>query len=119
MGKQKHLTVNLSVPKFDVQSQIDLTEGLQNLGVTDVFNPAKSDFSTITDENVVVTGATHGARVMIDEEGCTAAAFTLMLCGSGMPPEEEVDFVCNRPFLFVITSETGLPLFIGIVNNPA
>lgn len=116
--KQKHLTVNLSVPKFDVQSQIDLTEGLQNLGVTDVFNPAKSDFSTITDENVVVTGATHGARVMIDEEGCTAAAFTLMLCGSGMPPEEEVDFVCNRPFLFVITSETGAPLFIGIVNNP-
>lgn len=116
--KQKHLTVNLSVPKFDVQSQIDLTKGLQNLGVTDVFNPAKSDFSTITDENVIVTGATHGARVMIDEEGCTAAAFTLMLCGSGMPPEEEVDFVCDRPFLFVITSETGLPLFIGIVNNP-
>ena len=83
-----------------------------------MFNPAKSDFSTITDENVIVTGATHGARVMIDEEGCTAAAFTLMLCGSGMPPEEEVDFVCDRPFLFVITSETGLPLFIGIVNNP-
>lgn len=116
--KQTHLTVNMSVPKFDVQSQIDLTDGLQKLGVTDVFSPTKSDFTPITDAHANITGATHGARVMIDEEGCTAAAFTLMLCGSGMPPEEEVDFVCDRPFLFVITSETGLPLFIGIVNQP-
>lgn len=116
--KQTHLTVNLSVPKFDVQSQIDLAEGLQNLGVTDVFSPIDADFTPITDAHANITGATHGARVMIDEEGCTAAAFTLMLCGSGMPPEEEVDFICDRPFLFVIASETGLPLFIGIVNNP-
>lgn len=115
---QKHLTINFSVPKFDVQSQIDLSEGLHNLGVTNVFSPTDADFTPITEETICVTGATHGARVMIDEEGCTAAAFTLMLNGSGMPPEEEVDFVCDRPFLFVITSETGLPLFIGIVNNP-
>lgn len=116
--KQTHLTVNLSVPKFDVQSQIDLSTGLQNLGVTDVFSPTEADFTPITNAHANVTGATHGARVMIDEEGCTAAAFTLMLCASGMPPGEEVDFICDRPFLFVITSETGAPLFIGIVNHP-
>lgn len=116
--KQKRLTINLSLPKFDVQSQIDLTEGLRNLGVTDVFSPASADFTPVTDETICMSGATHGARVTIDEEGCTAAAFTLMLCGAGMPPTEEVDFVLNRPFLFVITSETGLPLFVGIVNTP-
>ncbi len=116
--KSKGLTINLSVPKFDVNSSMDLAGGLQNLGVTDVFSPAEADFSTITDASAYVTGATHSARVMIDEEGCTAAAFTLILCGSGMPPEDKVDFVLNRPFLFVITSETGLPLFIGIVNSP-
>lgn len=116
--KSKGLTINLSVPKFDVNSSMDLAGGLQNLGVTDVFSPADADFSAITDAPAYVTGATHSARVMIDEEGCTAAAFTLMLCGSGMPPEDKVDFVLNRPFLFMITSETGLPLFIGIVNSP-
>lgn len=116
----KHLIVNLSVPKFDVESQIELAEGLQNLGVTDVFHPETADFSPVTKENITLTAATHGVRVMIDEEGCTAAAFTFMAEGGGsMPPEEEVDFVCNRPFLFVVTSETGAPLFIGIVNNPA
>ncbi len=113
------LTVNLSVPKFDAESQIELADGLKKLGVTDVFNPVKSDFTPITEGTIIVTAATHGARVMIDEEGCTAAAFTFMAeGGASMPPEEEVDFVCNRPFLFVITSETGHPLFIGIVNTP-
>ncbi len=114
-----YLTVNLSVPKFDVKSQFELSDGLKKLGVTDVFDPIKADFTPVTEEKIIVTSATHGARVMIDEEGCTAAAFTFIADGgSSKPPEEEVDFIVNRPFLFVITSETGLPLFIGIVNTP-
>jgi serine protease inhibitor len=36
-----------------------------------------------------------------------------------MPPDEEVDFILDKPFLFAITSETGLPLFMGVVQNPA
>ena len=32
--------------------------------------------------------------------------------------EEKVDFVLNRPFLFVINGQDGQPLFIGIVNQP-
>ena len=117
---QKNLMINISVPKFDVNSNIDLKEGLKNLGVTDVFEVEKSNFSALTTDvdNVYVTEAKHGARVAIDEEGCVATAFTAILTAEGaMPPGEEVDFVVNRPFLFVITSDYGLPLFVGIVNN--
>ena len=38
--------------------------------------------------------------------------------GAAVPPEEEIDFVLDRPFVFVITGEDGLPLFIGVVNQP-
>ena len=38
--------------------------------------------------------------------------------GSGMPPEDEVDFTLDRPFLFVLTSAAGQPLFAGVVNLP-
>jgi len=70
-----------------------------------------------TDE-IFLSQAKHAARVSIDEEGCTAAAFTVMeASGSGMP-EDEVDFVIDRPFLFAITNDAGFPLFIGIVNQP-
>lgn len=118
----KYLIVNMSVPKFDVVSDIDLGAGLKNMGVTDVFNPKVSDFTPMTTDmsGISVSAAKHAARVTIDEEGCTAAAYTVMMAAGGaMPPEEEVDFVLDRPFLFVLTSIDGLPLFTGVVNNPA
>lgn len=117
----KYLIVNLAMPKFDVVSDISLSEGLQNLGITDVFDGAVSDFSPMTTdiEEIFVSQASHAARVTVDEEGCTAVAYTVMMAaGAGMPPEEEVDFVLDRPFLFVITGASGMPLFVGIVNQP-
>ncbi|MBP3609126.1 MAG: serpin family protein [Lachnospiraceae bacterium] len=117
---QKYLIVNQSIPKFDVASDYSLIHGLKNLGVTNVFDRTAADFTPLTLEpEVAVDKATHAARVMIDEEGCTAAAFTVMVAaGAGRPPEETVDFVLDRPFLFVINGQDGQPLFVGIVNQP-
>lgn len=119
---QKFLFVNKSIPKFDVASQFDLEEGLQALGVTDVFDPALSDFAPMTTdvrEPITLSRTSHAARVVIDEEGCIATAFTAMLgTGAAAPPDDEVDFVLDRPFLFCITGDSGLPLFVGIVNYP-
>lgn len=120
-ANQKFLTVNLAIPKFDVVSDADLKDGLKALGVTDVFDDAASDFSPLTPDvdGIGLDSVRHAARVMVDEEGCTAAAYTVMLrYGTGMPPDEEVDFVLDRPFLFVITGADGLPLFAGVVNQP-
>ncbi|MBQ6019624.1 MAG: hypothetical protein IJL26_05520 [Clostridia bacterium] len=117
----KYTLVRMSVPKFDVSSQTDLRDGLQSLGVTDIFDPEKSDFSPLTDDTdgIFLGKAEQDARVLIDEDGCKAAAMTVMMyCGAGMP-EDEVDFILDRPFLFEIMSETGLPLFVGVVNDPA
>jgi len=120
---KRSIIVKKSIPKFDVSSQFDLREGLQALGVTDVFDPARSDFTPMTtdlDVPIILSQADHAARVVIDEEGCTAAAFTVMLlCEAGEPSGDEVDFVLDRPFLFCITGDSGLPLFVGIVNYPA
>lgn len=118
-SNQKTVNINLSIPKFDVSSGLDLKEGLKNLGVTDCFDIEKSDFSPLQDEQGCITEATHAARVAIDEKGVIAAAFTSMMeAGGAMPNADEVDFVADRPFIFVITGFDGLPLFIGIVNQP-
>lgn len=119
---EKFLFVNKSVPKFDVSSQFDLEEGLRALGVTEVFDPERSDYTPMTtdvEEPIVLSEASHAARVMIDEEGCTAIAFTTLPgAGAAQPPDDEVDFVLDRPFLFYITGDSGLPLLVGIVNDP-
>ena len=115
--KSARVKVNCSVPKFDVSSEIGLADGLKRLGVTDVFDMGKADFSPLTeDTGVYFSDARHAARVVIDEEGCTAAAFTEMVAaGAAIPPEDEVDFVVDRPFLFVIKGESGEILFAGTV----
>ena len=119
---RKELIVNLSVPKFDACSDTDLKAGLEHLGVTDCFDDTVSDYSPLTadfEEPVYLSKVQHGVRVAIDEEGVTAAAYTVLpMCGSSMPPEDEIDFVLDRPFIFVITSEDGLPLFAGVINQP-
>lgn len=117
----KFLVVNFSVPKFDVAGEKDLVNPLRNLGITDVFDPAAANFTPVTaTEGVFVSEVDHAARVAIDEEGVTAAAYTVLpAAGAAMPPDEEIDFILDKPFLFAVTSETGLPLFIGVVQTPA
>ena len=119
-AESKYLIVNLSVPKFDIASDMDLTESLKKMGITDVFDPSISDFSPMTDDTeAYLSQAKHAARVAIDEEGVTAAAYTaMMMCGAGAPPDEEVDFTLNRSFVFAITGTDGLPLFVGVVHQP-
>ena len=116
---QKSLRVNLSLPKFDIVADRKLNDALKALGITEVFDPAKAEFSLIqTEDECWLDSVDHAARVAIDEEGVTAAAYTVMLmCGAAMPPEDEMDFILDRPFLFVITSRDNLPLFAGIVNQ--
>jgi len=116
---REYLNINLSVPKFDISSKTELKSAMIELGVTDIFELSSSNFENLTEANGFTATIEHTVRVNIDEEGCEAAAFTLiMAAGSAMPPDDEIDFVLDRPFIFVITSDAGIPLYTGIVNNP-
>ena len=117
---RKYVSADLTVPKFDVSSDTDLTDGLKALNMTDAFDAEKSDFTPLTAfKPALLSAVSQNARVMIDEDGAKAAAVTVIsVCGAAMP-EDHVDFVLDRPFVFEIMSENGLPLFVGIVNSPA
>ena len=118
--QSKFLIVNQTVPKFDISARTDAIAPLKALGVTEVFESGKGDFSPLMEqaEGVFVSQVRHDARVSIDEEGVTAAAYTVIAeAGAAAPPEEEVDFVLDRPFLFAITGTDGTVLFAGTVNQ--
>lgn len=113
--------VNLSLPKFDFTCQTELQTSLEALGVTEVFNPEVNSFSdSLPGKSAYLTSASQTTRIAIDEEGVTAASIIDFAAAAGeIPePEETVDFVLDRPFLFVITSSDSLPLFAGVVNQP-
>ena len=118
---KEQFTVNLSLPKFDIASQKDLIDGMKAMGVTDVFDDSISDFTPMTDTTrLLVSKINHAARIAIDEDGCIGAAFTVIESApTGTPPNpNEIDFVLDRPFLFVVSSRDHLPLFAGVVNHP-
>ncbi len=124
---REYLYINLAVPKFDVEDELEMTENLQAMGVTDIFDRTVSDFTPLTRDpraeemGVWLSEAKQATRVLVDENGCEATTYIKFSFGAGAggPPKDEVDFVLDRPFLFAVTNGTnGLPLFVGIVNRP-
>ena len=115
-----YLRVHLTVPQFDVSCQLGLNDTLKGLGITDVFDPTLADFTPVSQsQQLALSRVIHGARVKVDEQGCEGAAYTAMVyAGASRPPEEEVYFTLDRPFLFCVTGAQNLPLFVGIVNQP-
>ncbi|MBR4144385.1 MAG: hypothetical protein IKU06_02865 [Lachnospiraceae bacterium] len=122
--QSKTLRIQYSIPKFDVVSQMTLNESLNKLGIIDAFDPATADFSTLTDDTADKSDAyigkiTHDVRVVTDEEGIKATAYAILpVVGAAEPPEEIIDFVLDRPFIFVIKTNNEYPVFIGVVENP-
>jgi serine protease inhibitor len=119
----KKMKVNLSVPKFDVSFDADLVENLKNLGLTDCFSYETSDFSPLFEgkagnKGLMVDELQQGTRVTIDEDGVTGVSYTVVEIFERIEPiYDEIDFVVDRPYIFVITGEDGSVLFIGVVNQ--
>lgn len=111
-------TIQWSVPKFDVSSELDLLPALERLGITDLLDADAADLSPLTSIGAYLSGATQMARVKADEEGVEAAAVTILTMDTTAALEEPEPMVMDldRPFLFVIRTE-DIPLFVGIVNQ--
>ena len=124
-AKHKWMKVNLSVPQFDVSGTTDLKPALESVGITNIFRPLGNDFSpSILKSNeandpVYLDSIHQDTRVKIDEKGVVAASYIELNFGAGaaMPPEEIIDFVLDRPFVFAVT-KSQIPLFMGVVNMP-
>lgn len=115
----ENVSVKLSIPKFDINSKLDLIEKTKELGVTDIFNSNTADFSKLTNSRAFVTDIKHEARTLIDEEGMEAAAYTIILKDEAKQDlRKEIELIFNRPFVIVITGKDNVPLFTGIVNEP-
>jgi serpin B len=114
-------TVNLSLPRFDIETTTDLRDVLARLGVSQIFDPALADLSGMTaEQRLFLQAARHQANLTVDEEGAEAAAATALVAGVTSAPIDVVELVVDRPFLFALRDiPTGAVLFLGRVGDPS
>ncbi|CBY07410.1 unnamed protein product [Oikopleura dioica] len=115
-GMRNDREVNFQMPKFSIESELDLKSVFEQLGFGHVFTAASDDYSNLTDESVFLSMARHKAKIEVNEEGTVAAAATvakMMLIMYVIP----IEFVCDRPFLYFIRKEDEV-LFAGRFVKP-
>ena len=116
--KGKIADLIISFPRFEVKYEADLVEAMKGLGITDIFDQNKANFSKMTPNNIFINLLKQSSRIKVDERGCEAAVTTVVSGMLGSPYAEEVEFNMNRPFAFLIKEEsTGTILFMGKVTE--
>lgn len=125
-GAEKYF-VDVRIPKFKFDSSTTLNDTLKGLGLTDMFDSAKADFSEgfeVADGyNVYFSLVKQDTAIDFNEKGTEASAVTqgMMEVTSAVqqvPETYELNF--DRPFLFMIyDTQLSKPLFVGQVYNPA
>lgn len=106
--------VDLSMPRWDFATDLDLLPALRHLGLT-----ARDDFSGMSPEQLTLAQAVHRANITVDEWGTEAAAVTGLAFIASAPVAPPIVVRADRPFAFAIVHRpTGAPLFIGHVADP-
>jgi serpin B len=123
LGYAKEVIVSL--PRFKIAQQFELSSTLEALGLKAAFDPSAADFSSITgDKSFSISAAIHKAYIDVDENGTEAAAataviMTVMAMQPRTPPPPPIVFTADHPFLFLIRDNTsGAILFMGRVTDP-
>jgi len=113
--------IELSLPKFETSYEDSLKNELSKLGMEIAFQPYNADFSLMRQENDLYIGdVKQKTYIKVDEKGTEAAAVTSVEMELTSMPVELPKVVFDRPFVYgIIDVETGIPLFMGIMENPA
>jgi serpin B len=110
--------VDVTLPKFKVESGFDLKETLMALGMKTAFDDKTADLTgTATAEQLFIGAVIHKAFVEVGEEGTEAAGATAVIeqtKDGGGPRPAIFTFRADHPFLFLIRdSRSGAILFLG------
>jgi len=115
---------DIALPRFRLEYEATLNDGLKALGMGAAFDEGRANFSQMIQpkgQNVFISQVKHKTFVDVNEEGTEAAAVTSteMRATSAMRPRERFNMVVDRPFFCAIRdNQTGTVLFMGSIADP-
>jgi len=93
--------VQVTMPKFTLETSTDLKEVLQKVGVKRIFDGATNPLSEMSHIGLHIGAAVHKVKIIVDEVGTEAAAATGMIAMMRMAPMP-IMINADHPFLFFI-----------------
>lgn len=115
--------LNVYLPKFEFECKFRLSDTLKAMGMTNAFSSVKADFTdmaTSSRGNIFINEVFHNTYIKLDEKGTKAAASTAVEmfdeCADEAPQNTKT-IKFDRPFIYVIVSTDGVPLFAGTVTD--
>lgn len=119
--------VDLSMPKFEQEDEIDMSDLLRDMELGIIFDQNQADFSKMGTMNgypLFVSKVIQKSAVRVDERGTEAAAATeVEMEMAALPMENQkgpVKLVLDSPYAyFIMDSESGIPLFMGVMDDPS
>ena len=116
--------VMASIPKFKVECDVEMSDVLKEMGMTDAFDDSAADFSGIGSSdvgNLYISRVLHKTQITVDGMGTKAGAATVVEIAPESAPGEPDFYVVNldRPFLYmVIDTYWNMPIFMGTMVDP-
>lgn len=119
--------VFVKIPEFSSEYFVEMSDVLKGMGMELPFDADNADLTSMVratnddDYNAYIGRVLHKTFIDVNREGTRAAAVTaietLDACAAPMI-EEPVYVYLDRPFVYgIVDNETGLPVFLGTVNQ--
>ena len=119
----KAAIVNASIPKFETEYDVEMSDVLSGMGMPDAFSGATADFSKLGHSdagNLFISRVLHKTFISVDERGTKAGAATVVEVEDecAIIVEDPKQVFLDRPFVYMlIDCETNLPFFIGTMMD--
>ncbi len=119
----KGAVVFATLPQFSYEYDVEMSDLLEGMGMTDAFNGSKADFSamaTSTRGNIFLNRVIHKTFIEVSPVGTKAGAATVVEATDECAPwyDEMYEVRLDRPFLYmIIDCENNMPVFMGAVNS--
>lgn len=114
-------SVAVQMPEFTYDASMKLNDTLMAMGMTDMFDGAKADFSKLGRSdggNIFCAEVCQKTFIQVDRNGTKAAAITWGVMTKESAPVALNSVILDRPFVYAIVDNTvGLPIFIGAVTG--
>lgn len=113
--------VSVKVPKFRIETTLDLEGPLREMGLGDIFDEAKADFSEISSEKLFVNKIIHKTFIEVIEDGTEPAAESDGFFFKNTPPSKRQPKIvtADHPFILAVVYEKNKILFYGVVTTPS